>query len=1124
MRALLLIILAGCFSAHDTVCDDGTVCPASKVCAPAGGACVDPDMLHACDGKADGDRCDLAGGAGVCHGGLCSVAGFCGDGIVTPPEVCDDGNAVSGDGCRADCQKIEMCGDGILDQGEACDDGNTNPDDGCDACRTTDWQVSVLVGGTITGVESQLAQPNKIVLDGQRNMYILDTENGRVLRLDAQSQAVTVVAGNGDGVWSGDGGLAVDASFQRPTGMAIDGVGNLFIADSNRVRRVDALTGIISTIAGTGVMDQTGGEGDFGPATSAHVRAFDVVLDGIGNLYVSSGPASPGAQRVRKIALDGTITTYAGGAQTLQDNVPATQSSLFGPTGLAIDAQNQLYIADSTRIREVSAAGIITTIAGDGNYNYSGDGGPATSAELAQAQGVAVDGAGNVYIADNANDRVRRIDTGGTITTFAGTGAPGYTGDGLGPTAAAVGSPLSVATAAGDVFVAQGDGSVVRKVEAGTITTVAGTGVQGAGVTGEALGSTKIGNAIGVGVDASGRVYAGLPLHVVRFDPTGMTIVAGGGTSTANGIPATSAAIGLPSDIEFDSAGNMYIGDQSPCAVHEVDATTQLITTLASVCAESIALDGAGNVYASDPFGAVVRKIAPGGAVTIVAGSSTGYSGDGQLATVAQLNQPHGIALDSAGNLYIADRNNERIRRVDHTTGIITTFAGTGVAGHAGDGGPANLAQVYEPSDVEFGADGALYIAEESGGSVRKVDTTNTLTTVAGSHGAAFGGDLGPALQAGLGELEGLALDAAGDIFLVDQSTGPNNDGHVRRIDHTTGIVSTLAGQVLPAGLGPIANARLSDPGELVIAPSFMLVAGGRSGIVEEITPAAVDLAVGRYHQGIPTGDLARMQSDLFGAVRGIALDAAAGKLYVVDDHQIDVVTLVDPADVMTWTIAPFVGGAAGFADGASPLFDTPSGLWLDTTQHALYVADAGNHAVRAVDLTTGHATTVAGTPRHFGFAGDEGAATAAQLFRPAAVTRCGDRLYIADTGNNRVRYVSSDGNIHTVLGDGSRSSSGEGMPAATYPVDAPAGVACDALGNVFVTSSTTVRLLPADASGIVDGSGAVETIYGKPPRDHLPESVTRCLGGVTVVDPMTVRVTDACAGMLIQLSREVMP
>ena len=282
------------------------------------------------------------------------------------------------------------------------------------------------------------------------------------------------------------------------------------------------------------------------------------------------------------------------------------------------------------------------------------------------------------------------------------------------------------------------------------------------------------------------------------------------------------------------------------------------------------------------------------------------------------------------------------------------------------------------------------------------------------------------------------------------------------------------------------------------------------------------------------TSNLARFRDSNFQSIEGIAYDDPAHILYISETgaHRLHAVTLVDPADENTWTIEALanVDAVVGFADGpaATARFRHPAGLFLDAATHALYVADAGNHVIRAIDLKNGIAaatvSTVFGTPETLGFFGDDKPANGALLYRPRALTRCpnGD-FFLSDTGNNRVRRVAaSDGNITTVLGDGVAASSGQGVPSSLFPVHAPQGLACDTLGNVFVTSSSAVRLLLADNdTHLINGTGIVQTLFGVPPRTSFPSSVSNCLSGIAIVDATTVRITDSCAGLLVDLKRQ---
>ena len=246
--------------------------------------------------------------------------------------------------------------------------------------------------------------------DGAGNLYIADSGNHRIRKVDS-SGTISTIAGSGEFGFGGDGGPAIDARLNYPSGVAVDGAGNVYIADlgNQRIRKVDS-TGTITTIAGSGETGFGGGGfgGDGGPATEAQLNyPRGVAIDGAGNVYI----ADQGNQRIRKVDSTGTITTIAGSGERgfSGDGDPATEAQLNYPWGVAVDGAGNVYIADlgNHRIRKVDSLGTITTIAGSGEFGFGGDGGPAIDARLNYPSGVAVDGAGNLYIADSVNHRIR---------------------------------------------------------------------------------------------------------------------------------------------------------------------------------------------------------------------------------------------------------------------------------------------------------------------------------------------------------------------------------------------------------------------------------------------------------------------------------------------------------------------------------------------------------------------------------------------------------------------------------------------------------------------------------------------------------------------------------------------
>jgi len=609
------------------------------------------------------------------------------------------------------------------------------------------YTISTFAGGglpvNITGTSASLGNGVPQVLAADRAGSVFFVDQDTVLRLDATTGVLTLVAGNGTYGFSGDNGPATNAQLNGPVGVTLDSAGDLYIADqgNNCIRKVSG--GVITTVAGNGTL---GFSGDNGPATNAQLNyPVGVAVDPAGNLYI----ADLENFRIRKVS-NGVITTVAGNgtAGFSGDNGPATNAQLNYPAGVAVDPAGNLYIADleNFRIRKVSN-GVITTVAGNGTGGFSGDNGPAVSARL-DFGGVAVDPAGNVYIADSGTSRIRKVSN-GVIATVAGNGTFGFSGDNGPATSAQLNGPSGVAVdSGGNLYIADVGNSRIRKVSNGVITTVAGGGMQ-SGDSGPATSAEMSGPA-GVAVDSAGNLYIAdtLDNRIRKVSNGVISTVAGNGTpgfSGDNGL-ATSAELNGPVGVAVDSAGNLYIADS-------------------------------GNYR--------VRKVS-GGVITTVAGSGgPGYPlvGDNGPAVHAQLN-PVGVAVDSGGNLYIADVGNDRIRKVSN--GVITTVAGTGATGFSGDDGPATSAHLDEPWGVAVDATGNLYIADTDNSCIRKV-SNRVITTVAGTGTQGFSGDNGPATNAQLNSPWGVAVDPAGNLYVADR-----NNNRIRKV--SGGVITTVAG------------------------------------------------------------------------------------------------------------------------------------------------------------------------------------------------------------------------------------------------------------------------------------------------------------------------------------------
>jgi sugar lactone lactonase YvrE len=537
------------------------------------------------------------------------------------------------------------------------------------------YTISTVAGGglpaNIAAPAATIAKPTSVAVDRAGNLYF-PSGNG-VLRMDAATRNLTVVAGTGTPGFSGDHGPATSAQLNAPSSVAVDPSGNVYIADGHRIREVSS--GIIFTIAGDGTAGSTG---DNGPAIAARVNPISLATDAGGNLYFTNtvlstdvlttpgGPIFVSSGSVREIS-GGAITTIAGNGtccSRTSDNVAATSVPLYELAGIAVDAAGNLYVASQTdldntpAIRKISQ-GIVTTVAGGGTGTIQ-SGSPATGVTFSGPVGLAVNPAGDFFFSDNTH--VWKISQ-GAITSIAGNSAHGFGGDGGPAVDSTLFAPAGLALdPAGNLFIADTQNSRIREVSGGIITTAAGNGLEGYfGDGGQALGAEFF-FPIGIALDSSGNLYiADQDNSRVREVSNGViTTVAGNGGqgSSGDGGPAIAAGLYNPEGVAVDSAGNLYIADSIDQVVRRVSGG--MISTVGGPLnfPRDVALDAAGNVYVSDFLNERVYKLINGAWTPVAGNGSRGYSGDNGPASAAQLYQPTALAFDSAGNLYIADAEN----------------------------------------------------------------------------------------------------------------------------------------------------------------------------------------------------------------------------------------------------------------------------------------------------------------------------------------------------------------------------------------------------------------------------------------------------------------------------------
>ena len=638
-------------------------------------------------------------------------------------------------------------------------------------------RITTVVGGTGDGrqaVNAQLLNPMELAINKNGDVFIADAGNRLIRKIDALTGVISTVVGNGEFGSAGDGGLAVNAQLYDPVGVALDDAGNLFIADRglNVIRRVDFTTGLISTIAG-----------------------------------LSGGPGFGG---------DGAL---------------AKNATLGGPRSIVIDKNNNLFIAEEWghRIRKIEhSTGLITTVAGTGVSGFSGDNGPALSALLNYPSGLAVDHIGNLLIADRDNNRIRKIDfSDNKISSVAGNGTLGLNGDNGLAVIAELSGPTAIAIDANGNFFIGDSETRVRKVniQNGIISTVVGKTYQGFLGDGGIATSALIRYPRSLKVDPNGNLYiSDYGNGRIRKVDLAQIITTFGGNGGDGGL-AIDATLNGPKGIAIDSENNLLIGDVNNSRIRKVNYSTGMITTIAGTgergfsgdspqqalnimlgFPQSLAVDSDNNIYFADAINSRIRKInGTTGVVTTIAGNgSFGFNGDNIIATDASLNAPDGIAIDADGNIYFSDTYNHRARKISVGTNIITTLAGTGTSGFSGDNGQAGNALLSFPGGIALSA-GKLFIADKTNHRVRRVDlSTGIIATVAG--GGFLQADNVLALSTDLGFPTGLTVDSNGNLVIVSEGLGK-----VRMFDKNTNLMTTLAGTVggYSGDNGPAQLARL---------------------------------------------------------------------------------------------------------------------------------------------------------------------------------------------------------------------------------------------------------------------------------------------------------------------------
>jgi sugar lactone lactonase YvrE len=638
--------------------------------------------------------------------------------------------------------------------------------------------------GTVDGTGTQAAfyMPFGMVVDSQGNLFIADTRNHTIRKITPAS-VVTTFAGTAgvSGVTDGTGSAAL---FLNPQGMTVDAADNLIVADtSNHTIRKISPTGVVTTLAGTGASSGSA-DGTGAAARFSHPQALAV--DSLGNIFV----ADSNNHTIRKIDTSHVVTTFAGLAGASGTTDGTGSSARFDlPAGIVVDADDNLYVADSNNhsIRRITPAGVVTTVAGTPGSNGTTDG-SAASASFYRPQQIAIDATGNLYVADSQNQTIRVLSSGGIVSTLAGTANTAGSADGNGP-AARFSRPFGVAVnrSSGVVYVSDTFNSGIRAIATnGDVTTLAGGPARSGWV--DATGTAaRFASPRGLATDSSGNLFvADTSNHVVRkVDASGVvTTFVGSGSSTGSSDgTGTAALFAGPYSVSVDAANNLYVADSGNNAIRMV-TPAGVVTTLAGGAWGSndgtgaasqfagpygLTADASGNVYVADTGNHTVRKIVVAtGEVTTLAGSAGVHGSIDATGASAQFNQPFAITYDGfTGNLFLADSSNHQIRQIT-PAGVVTTLAGTATTPGSTDG-TGTAALFNYPRGLTSDHAGNLYVADSINNTIRKiVIATGAVSTLVGRAGSI--GFSGGALPGSLAYPEGVTLH--GGVMYISTRAG----------------------------------------------------------------------------------------------------------------------------------------------------------------------------------------------------------------------------------------------------------------------------------------------------------------------------------------------------------------
>jgi sugar lactone lactonase YvrE len=800
-----------------------------------------------------------------------------------------------------------------------------------------------LINGT--GTAASFNNPSGVAIDNAGNLYIAD-QNNNVIRKITQDGTVTILVGNVNGLSGMTDGNGTGAAFSNPCGVAVDVSGNVYVTDryNNRIRKITP-AGDVTTFAGSGLSSSTDGIG----TAASFYQPYGIAIDQSGNLYV----ADQLGQKIRKITPAGVVTTVAGSGNSASANGIGTAASFYNPTGVVVDNAGNIYVAESmgNYIRKISPAGVVSTFAGNGNAGYTD--GQGTTAVFNRPTGISIDNTGNLYVADQGSQTIRVITSTGNVSTLAGNNAYAGSANGVG-TAANFYQPIGIAVGGNKVYVADSFNNRIRAIS----------------IWGYSISPVL---PLGLNFDSQTGVISGTAMVVTAA--TNYTVVgqnAYGKSNTLVNIATTIPAIA-----------------PAPASIYPTVAALNTMVIISGsnfVGATAVSIGGKNissfNILSATKITAIVPDGTTSGSVTVTNPYGIGTLAGFTITTVPKITYTSPNSYSTGVTITALSPANTGGDIPESTYGKVITLAGNGNQ-QSTDGG-ASTASFSYPTGLTTDVSGNIYVTETYGNRIRKVTPSGIVTTFAGSGG--YGSNDGAASAATFSNPMALVFDEAGNMFVADRG---NNK--IRKIT-SDGIVSTFVG-----------NGSYGNSNGMGTTSSFYYP----SAIVADIS----------------------------------------GNLYVADAGN-NLIRKITPA-----------GAVSTFAGGAQGTFNNPSGLAIDGSGN-LYVTDRGNNVIKKV-TPSGAISVFAGNGTATSL---DGQSTSASFTAPTGITiDMSGNLYITESFG-RIRTITSNGVVTTIAGgDGTSSVDGIGTDAR---FSSPWGIAVDASGHLYVADQSTGKIRRIDITG----------------------------------------------------------